>query len=153
MTGRRASSGGGLRASPLRDASPYERIYALVRLIPPGRVATYGQIAAHEGNATARMVGHAMATLPDHAADVPWQRVINSAGRVSERAEPGGALRQREKLLSEGVLFGRGTRVRLDLVAWGGPDAGWLEHHGFHPAPVPGGHRTQRRSRRTGGRP
>ena len=47
----------------LRDAGRYPRIYAIVRMIPRGRVATYGQVAAIEGSATARMVGYALAAL------------------------------------------------------------------------------------------
>ena len=60
----------------------YERIYAVVRLIPPGKAAAYGQIAAIVGDCTARMVGYAMASVPT-GSDVPWQRVINAQGKVS----------------------------------------------------------------------
>ena len=65
----------------LRDASVYERIYAIAGQIPPGRLASYGQIAAIEGRCTPRMVGYAMAAVGNRR--VPWQRVINSRGMVN----------------------------------------------------------------------
>ena len=125
--------------SRLREASPYERIYAIVRRIPRGRLATYGQIAAIEGRSTPRMVGYALASLDASRADVPWQRVINSRGTISERSQGGGMARQRRLLQAEGVVFDRRGRVDFGVYAWGGPDLGWTETHGFYPAPVPGG--------------
>ena len=62
----------------------YERIYAVVHHIPPGQVATYGQIARMVGRCTARAVGYAMAALPCDT-DVPWHRVINSQDKISPR--------------------------------------------------------------------
>lgn len=123
--------------SPLARASTYERIYAIARQIPHGQVATYGQIAAIEGRCTPRRVGYAMSHLPATTRDVPWQRVINSAGRVSERAEHGAAS-QRALLLAEGVLFDSRGRVDFARVGWRGPELGWLLDHGLYPAPPAG---------------
>ena len=123
--------------SGLREATPYERIYALVEQIPPGRVATYGQIAAIEGHCTARMVGYAMAALPS-GRDVPWQRVLNRRGTVSERSGGGGTAEQRRLLQAEGVVFDPRGRVDFSHCAWPGPDWGWLEAHGYFPASMPG---------------
>jgi len=134
------------RAGELREASTYERIHAIARRIPPGRVATYGQIAAIEGRATARMVGYAMAALPANS-DVPWQRVINARGEVSERSGGGGTLRQRQRLESEGVFFDARGRVDFSRAGWDGPDPAWLAQHGFRAAPV-----TQAPARRGGRR-
>lgn len=120
----------------LRDASIYERIYAIASQIPHGRLASYGQIAAIEGRSTARMVGYAMAAVGKR--QVPWQRVINSRGAVSERRQGGGTGRQRRLLESEGVVFGRGDRVDFDIFGWAGPDWEWLDLNGFYPAPPPG---------------
>lgn len=120
----------------LREASVYERIYAITRQIPAGRLASYGQIAAIEGRCTARMVGYAMAAAGGRA--VPWQRVINSRGTVSERRHGGGTGRQRRLLQSEGVVFDRRGRVDFDQFGWAGPDWEWLDVHGFFPAPPPG---------------
>lgn len=97
------------------SASPlYSRIYALVHRIPPGRVTTYGCIARQVG-CTARTVGFAMAVLPA-GHDVPWQRVINSQGRVSPRRNGDGDLIQRLLLEAEGVRFD--SRGRVDLLRY-----------------------------------
>lgn len=124
--------------SELRGASPYERIYALVARIPAGRVATYGQLARIEGRCTARMVGYAMAALPD-GRGLPWHRVVNGRGSVSERRGGGGTSRQEALLRADGLLFDARGRLDLARVAWEGPDWGWAERHGFAPVapPVP----------------
>jgi len=90
----------------------------VVRRIPKGRVATYGQIASLAGLAGhARQVGYALHALPDGTI-VPWHRVVNAAGRISTRAAPGGELVQRILLEKEGIrLDGRG-RVPLDQLRW-----------------------------------
>lgn len=108
----------------------YQRILAIVRQIPRGRVATYGQIAWIEGNSTPRMVGYAMAGLPA-GSDVPWQRVINSQGMISPRADGSGTIEQRQRLEAEGVRFDAEERVDFDCFGWTGPDPTWLEAHGF----------------------
>ena len=93
----------------------YSRIYDLVRQVPPGRVTTYGRIARQVG-CTARTVGFAMAALPA-GHDVPWQRVINSQGKVSQRRNGDGPLIQRLVLEAEGVHFD--AQGRVDLVLYG----------------------------------
>lgn len=120
----------------LRDASVYERIYAIAGQIPAGRLASYGQIATIEGRCTPRMVGYAMAAVGDRR--VPWQRVINSRGSVSERRQGGGTSRQRRLLESEGVVFDKRGRVDFRIFGWAGPDWEWLDANGFYPAPSPG---------------
>ena len=113
----------------------YPNIYKVVREIPPGRVATYGQVAAIAGSGSARTVGYAMAALK--LEDVPWQRVLNSQGRISVRADGGEDPHQRRLLTEEGVVFDRLGRVDFDRVGWEGPDMGWLDDNGFFPAPRP----------------
>jgi methylated-DNA-protein-cysteine methyltransferase-like protein len=102
-----------------RSASrTYERIYAVVRRIPAGRVATYGQVAELAGlPGHARQVGYAMHALP-HGTTVPWHRVINAKGEVSRRRRPGGELSQRMLLEEEGVGFDLRGRVALGRVRW-----------------------------------
>jgi methylated-DNA-protein-cysteine methyltransferase-like protein len=95
----------------------HEAVRAIVRLIPRGRVATYGQIAALLEHCTPRMVGWVMAALPDRS-DVPWQRVINSSGEVSPRAHGSGQARQRRMLEAEGVVFDQRGRVDLKRFGW-----------------------------------
>lgn len=125
-----------MMANPPRDDPIYERIYMVVRQIPPGKVATYGQVAAIVGNSTARMVGYAMAALP-YGTDVPWQRVINSQGKVSPRQSGNGSARQRQLLEAEGVRFELpNERIDFNKFGWPGPDWEWLDQHGFHPAPI-----------------
>lgn len=119
----------------LQPTPTYERIYAVVRLIPPGRVATYGQIAAIVGECTPRMVGYAMAAVPA-GSDVPWQRVINAQGKISPRSDGGGSVRQHRLLVDEGVEFDEQERVDFRRYRWPGPEVEWLIEHGYDPAPL-----------------
>ena len=153
MTGSRRTFGNSGFADPsrgegdsLRGAGRYPRIYAIVRQVPLGRVATYGQIASIEGNATARMVGYALAALSGSDRAVPWQRVLNRTGTLSERSGGGGTSRQRRALEAEGVLFDADGRVDFDTFGWDGPDIDWIERHGCHPAPRPRSLARRRRS-------
>ncbi len=116
--------------------SVYTRIYTIVRQIPPGQVATYGQIAKIEGTVTARMVGYAMSAVNEQH-DVPWQRVINSQGRLSDRKGGGGFDHQRRCLEAEGVFFDHRGYVDFDQAGWSGPDPLWLERHQCFLAPAP----------------
>ena len=96
----------------------YSRIYAVVRRIPRGRLATYGQVARLAGlGGHARQVGYALHALTDESR-VPWHRVINAQGRVSGRAEPGGDLVQRSLLEREGVRFDERGRTELARYQW-----------------------------------
>lgn len=96
----------------------YARIYAVVRRIPRGRVATYGQIAELAGlPGHARQVGYALHALPDGTA-VPWHRVLNARGALSLRRSPGGEIAQRLLLEREGVRFDAGGRVALERIRW-----------------------------------
>jgi methylated-DNA-protein-cysteine methyltransferase-like protein len=102
-----------------RQPSPYRTIYAVVRRIPRGRVATYGQVATLAGlPGHARQVGTALGVLPD-GSTVPWQRVLNARGEVSPRGDLGLAEGfQRHLLEEEGVLFDDRDRVDLDRFGW-----------------------------------
>jgi methylated-DNA-protein-cysteine methyltransferase related protein len=109
-------------ASPRGAAAPpsnsYARIYAVVRRIPAGRVATYGQVAALAGLAgRARQVGYALHALPE-GSPVPWHRVINARGEISPRAEPGWEGFQRFLLEEEGVAFSLAGTVDLERFLW-----------------------------------
>ncbi|MDZ4158318.1 MAG: MGMT family protein [Anaerolineaceae bacterium] len=106
-----------------REPVPYyTQIYALVRQIPPGRVATYGQIARCVGGCTARMVGYALAALPQDT-DVPWQRVINRQGKISVHGDGFGNALQRQLLLDENIQFDEQGRIDLHEAGWLGPAA------------------------------
>lgn len=105
--------------SRAKDPTYQQVVYDIVRQIPAGKVASYGQIARIAGGGvSARMVGYALAALrPGN--DVPWQRVINSQGKISL---PGfGRLQQEEMLLSEGIEFGPDGHVDWERFGWNGP--------------------------------
>lgn len=129
--------------SPPNPAAFQQLVWEIVRQIPPGKVSTYGQIAAMipppgEMNLRdydafgPRWVGGAMARCPE---DVPWQRVINAQGKISIRKNSDGHLRQRELLEIEGVEFDSRQRVDLAKYGWAGPDPSWLKAHGLQPPP------------------
>ncbi len=122
--------------NPRRDPgeSSYQRIYDVVRRIPEGRVATYGQVAALAGlPGHARQVGYALHALPE-GSDVPWQRVINARGEVSQRSGPGWEEGyQRHLLEEEGVVFDLRGRVDLKRFRWRPPDV----HGAKAPTPAP----------------
>ena len=112
----------------------YLRINEVVRQIPPGKVATYGQIAGIVGHCTARMVGYAMAALHGDG-DVPWQRVINAQGKISPRADSSSTSLQRLLLEEEGIRFKANGGIDLRIYSWGGPPLAWLLEHGYEPMP------------------
>jgi methylated-DNA-protein-cysteine methyltransferase-like protein len=103
----------------------FDRVYEMVRRIPPGRVASYGQIAGLcEHPRAARTVGWALHGMPDELADpahsqaIPWWRVINVAGRVSTGCLEHNASLQRVLLEAEGVTFGPDERVDMKRFQW-----------------------------------
>jgi methylated-DNA-protein-cysteine methyltransferase-like protein len=113
-------------SSPPNQQTYYEQVWNLVRQIPRGKVASYGQIAMmipppvgvefeSYKAFSPRWVGGAMAACPD---DVPWQRVINSQGKISERP---GAERQRDLLEEEGVVF---VKDKVDMKKYGWKGSG-----------------------------
>jgi len=93
-------------------------VFAAVCQIPPGRVATYGQIARLCGlGRLARQVGYALNALPAES-DVPWHRVINAKGEISLRSVAGSESVQRLRLEQEGVRFNDDGRVSLAEFGW-----------------------------------
>ncbi len=123
-------------ASPRDPIIFNNQVWEIVRQVPPGKVATYGQIAkiipppggmpqrSYDAFGP-RWVGGAMAACPE---DVPWQRVINSKGEISLRP---GAEKQRQLLEEEGVEFDDRKRVDLQKYQWSGPDEVWCRAHGL----------------------
>lgn len=98
--------------------SRYERIYAIVRKIPAGRVATYGQVATLAGiDGHARQVGYALHHLPERS-NVPWHRVVNARGEISPRSAGDSHELQRMLLEGEGVEFSRDGRIALRTFQW-----------------------------------
>lgn len=97
-------------------------VVAWVRRIPPGQVASYGDIAALAGSPrAARGVGAVLNGLePD--SDVPWWRVVNRVGNLSIPAELGRRRLQQALLVDEDVRFTPGGAVDLERHHWAGPD-------------------------------
>ena len=97
--------------------SSFELIYDVVRQIPKGKVATYGQVAALAGNKRwSRVVGYALHVNPEPGV-IPCHRVVNRDGEVSKAFAFGGENRQIELLKNEGVIV-EGTRVDLEKYRW-----------------------------------
>lgn len=99
----------------------HQRIYDVAKLIPPGRVATYGQVALWAGlPGHARLAGYALFNLPRELhMQVPWQRVINAQGRISySEARQGHDHQQRELLEAEGVVFSDKGKVSFAQFGW-----------------------------------
>ena len=99
--------------------SSHQKIYAAVSRIPRGRVATYGQIAVLAGMPNhARLVGYALNALPDKSG-VPWHRVVNARGRISDRSD-GSPMAIVQRLLLEGekVRFERNESISLRRFQW-----------------------------------
>lgn len=104
----------------------YEQVYAVVRCIPKGKVTSYGRIAQMLGRPrAARAVGYALNNLKDRDnnpryANIPWQRVINSQGRISIVNREWSAQKQAEILRAEGVAVDEHLKINLDKYLWEG---------------------------------
>lgn len=113
--------------NPPPRKTTYQLIWETVRLIPKGRVSTYGEIAEQAGlPGQARLVGYALHNLP-HNSTVPWYRVVNRLGSISFPKDTRIYLRQRKLLQSEGVVF---LRERIDLKKFG-----WMSVKAKHTRP------------------
>jgi methylated-DNA-protein-cysteine methyltransferase-like protein len=96
----------------------YERIWSVVRKVPRGRVATYGQIAEVAGlEGHARQVGYALHNLPERS-NVPWHRVVNAKGEISARTGGDSHELQRMLLEAEGIEFDAKGRMDLKRYRW-----------------------------------
>jgi len=108
------------------------RIYDVIAQVPPGTVATYGDIATIVGGGVdARTVGFALNAIPkDDPESLPWQRIINAQGGISTKG-----LRQRKLLEDEGIVFNDADRIPLMTYRWRGPSAEWAADNGFNVLP------------------
>lgn len=106
----------------------YIQVYKVAQRIPRGKVTSYGRIAQMLGSPNAaRAVGYALSALkrPDSdetftSATVPWQRVVNSQGRISIHHRQETAQKQARLLREEGVEVDENLRINLDKFLWGG---------------------------------
>lgn len=97
------------------DKAFRERVEALVAQIPPGRVMTYGQLAALCGNARAARIVGGIAHFGDPA--LPWQRVVNKSGGLAS-GYPGGRAGHKQVLAAEGVIISDDYRLDIDQYIW-----------------------------------
>ncbi len=107
------------RTAPPRGDEAVAAICAVIRRIPKGWVATYGQVAVLAGlPRRARLVGHVLQHL-DPAIDIPWHRVVNAKGEVSySLSRNGGDTVQQHLLEQEGVEFDDRNRFDLERFRW-----------------------------------
>ena len=96
----------------------FDKIYDIVKMIPEGKVATYGQVATYAGNPRlARVVGYALHVNPDPD-NIPCYRVVNREGRVSKAFAFGGENMQIILLRSEGINVSDDGIVDLEKYLW-----------------------------------
>ena len=102
------------------NPTSYDRIYEIVKLIPKGQVATYGQIAELANLAgKARVVGYALYRVDMQVLDIPWQRVVNAKGKVSlSPLRFGTDYLQRSLLENEGIIFNGKDQIDLRRYLW-----------------------------------
>jgi methylated-DNA-protein-cysteine methyltransferase-like protein len=102
----------------VRQKTTFDLIYDVVRKIPKGHVATYGQVAALAGNPRwSRTVGFALHVNPDPVG-IPCFRVVNRFGECSGSFAFGGDGVQRRLLEEDGVSFGEDGRVEMNRCIW-----------------------------------
>lgn len=108
-----------LRTAPAHGDEAVAAICAVVRRIPKGWVATYGQVAAMVGlPRLARLVGRILQHL-DPATKIPWHRVVNARGEVSYAlSRNGGDALQQRLLETEGIAFDDRSRFNLERFRW-----------------------------------
>ncbi|MEZ5896457.1 MAG: MGMT family protein [Parvularculaceae bacterium] len=101
-------------------ATDYDPIYALIREVPRGEVASYGMIASLVPGAGPRQVARAMRSAPP---DIKWHRIITSSGAMADHS---GAEEQRRRLKKEGVGFRKNGAVDWSKHRWRGPSPQWI---------------------------
>ncbi|MDI7209644.1 MGMT family protein [Leptospira santarosai] len=104
------------------ETSFFKEVYALVKKVPKGKVTSYGRIAALLGKPrAARAVGYALNALSKgQEQKIPWQRVINSQGKISFRGDTGRSILQKKMLEDEGIKFD--STESIDWKVFGWPD-------------------------------
>jgi len=96
-----------------------DRVYWLVGEVPPGQVASYGQIALLSGHAgAARAVGTLMRKMSENGLELPWHRIVNAAAGISCRGDVERPRLQRELLETEGHTFSGQGRIVNAACFW-----------------------------------
>jgi len=100
-----------------KEGQLFHNILDIVKQIPKGMVATYGQIATIAGTQNPRLVGFALASLKE-GTEIPWFRVINSKGEISIPKHNDGFKIQYSLLQNEGIIFDANNRINLKQYGW-----------------------------------
>ncbi|ASD62304.1 MGMT family protein [Bdellovibrio bacteriovorus] len=95
-----------------------EKVLKLIKKIPAGKVATYGQIAALAGKPQGSRAVAWLLHSCSESHDLPWQRVLNSKGKISFPPGTKSYRQQKKLLVSEGVRFGEGDVIEMSLFQW-----------------------------------
>jgi len=112
------STGGG-RGEAVQDGSFYDKVYEVVRLIPPGRVTSYGAIASYLGSGqSSRMVGWAMNNAHGQEKYVPAHRVVNRNGLLTGKHHFGSPTAMQELLEAEGISILDDQIINFDKHFW-----------------------------------
>ena len=110
----------------------YAPIYALVREVPKGQVASYGMIASLLPGVTSRMVGRALGRMPK-SVRAPWHRIVNAGGAIADRP---GAEEQRRRLKAEKIAFRKSGKVEWVTHRWEGPSGRWAAKSQLDPITI-----------------
>ena len=106
-----------------KESTFFEQVYEVARLIPKGRVTTYGAIAAYLGaKKSARMVGWAMNGAHNQDPPIPAQRVVNRSGMLSGKSHFATPTLMQELLVKEGIAVKNDTVVDFEKIFWN-PDS------------------------------
>jgi len=101
----------------METMTPQQRLYSIIKVIPRGYLATYGQVAKLAGlPGCARMVGKTLSQLPDDT-QLPWHRVIAASGRISLPDSSAAFAEQKQRLIDEGICVNE-NRVNLKRNRW-----------------------------------
>jgi methylated-DNA-protein-cysteine methyltransferase-like protein len=102
-----------------KEDSFFQKVYEVSKLIPYGRVTSYGAIAAYLGTkGSARMVGWAMNTSHTQKDNIPAHRVVNKSGLLTGKHHFGGSSVMQDLLESEGIIIEENQIINFDKVFW-----------------------------------
>ncbi|MBL4734308.1 MAG: MGMT family protein [Flavobacteriales bacterium] len=103
----------------MKDDSFFDRVYEVVKLVPPGRVTSYGAIAKYLGTAgSSRMVGWAMNSSHTQEGAIPAHRVVNRVGLLTGKNHFGGSTLMQDLLEAEGVKVADDRVMNFEEVYW-----------------------------------
>ena len=116
---RLSAQSAGNKFKQMKEQSFFEKVYQIVKLIPKGRVTSYGAIAEHLGSkGSARMVGWAMNKSLSFPENLPAHRVVNRKGMLTGKIHFGGTNTMQQLLESEGLVIEDNQIIDFEIVFW-----------------------------------